>query len=157
MKSPRSVVLVRDSTDTQIATHVFDFSHLNTYLLTVVGLAKADGHLASLSNEIMTAAQRGDKISLRQLKPLCNSEPLIQLRADGNLAQAIEILGSGIHRLLVTTEDGAVVGVMSQLRIMDFFWNEGINFPNIQSLYPSMLGELGVGTHNPISVTSVLN
>ena len=64
------------------------------------------------------------------------------LPAGETLFQAIETLGSGIHQLLVTGTDGKVVGVLSQLRVMKFFWSEGINFPSIDRLYPAMLRDL---------------
>jgi len=74
------------------------------------------------------------------------------LPGEEKLSQAIQILGSGIHRLLVTATSGEVVGIASQLRIVEFFWNEGVNFPSIDRLYPALLRDLGVGTKDIVSV-----
>lgn len=84
--------------------------------------------------------------------PLFRKESLVTLPGSENLAQAIQILGSGIHRLLVTAPDGDVVGIASQLRIVEFFWNEGVNFASIDRLYPVMLRDLGIGTKEIVSV-----
>ena len=36
--------------------------------------------------------------------------------------------------------------------MVDFFWNEGVNFPTIDRLYPALLRDLGIGTQQIISV-----
>lgn len=157
LKSPTSVVLIRDSEADSTAVSVFDFSDLNTYLLTVVGLATPDSQHLAASKSIMDKAQSGKQVLLREIQPLCNSGPLITLDSECKLGQAVELLGSGIHRLLVTGKSGEAIGVMSQLRVLDFFWNEGVNFANIDSLYPMALRELATGTQHPISIKYVLN
>lgn len=118
----------------------------------VVGLSRPEGNQVHLFNDIMAKAQQGGRIALREIQPICRQEPIVNVSAGGKLAHAIEILGSGIHRLLVTDASGVVVGVLSQLRMVDFFWNEGVNFPTVDRLYPSSLRDLGIGTHQIISV-----
>lgn len=103
-------------------------------------------------NSILAKAQENGQIPLRDVFPLFRKESLITLPGDEQLAQAIEILGSGIHRLLVTATSGEVVGIASQLRIVEFFWNEGVNFPSIDRLYPVLLRDLGVGAKEIVSV-----
>ncbi|KID78404.1 Protein SDS23 [Metarhizium brunneum] len=154
LKSKTNVVLVRESSSLPAAVATFDYSDLNAYLLVVVGLSKPETHQVELYNDIMLNAREGKNISMRQIQPLCRQEPLVGLPSNGNLAQAIEILGSGIHRILITNSLGNVVGIMSQLLMVDFFWNEGVNFPAVDRLYPIMLRDLGVGTQQVISVNS---
>ncbi|KIE01540.1 CBS domain containing protein, partial [Metarhizium majus ARSEF 297] len=154
LKSKTNVVLVRESSSLPAAVATFDYSDLNAYLLVVVGLSKPEAHQVELYNDIMLNAREGKNISMRQIQPLCRQEPLVGLPSNGNLAQAIEILGSGIHRILITNSLGNVVGIMSQLLMVDFFWNEGVNFPAVDRLYPIMLRDLGVGTQQVISVNS---
>ncbi|KAK9441228.1 CBS domain containing protein [Metarhizium brunneum] len=154
LKSKTNVVLVRESSTLPAAVATFDYSDLNAYLLVVVGLSKPETHQVELYNDIMLNAREGKNISMRQIQPLCRQEPLVGLPSNGNLAQAIEILGSGIHRILITNSLGNVVGIMSQLLMVDFFWNEGVNFPAVDRLYPIMLRDLGVGTQQVISVNS---
>lgn len=143
---------MRNNTSDRVATATFDYSDLNAYLLVVVGLAKPEPDHVELYNDIMRQAREGQKILLRQIQPFCRQEPLVGVPSTGNLSQAIEILGSGIHRLLVTSSLGDVVGIMSQLRMVDFFWNEGVNFRTIDRLYPVLLRDLGMGAQQIISV-----
>lgn len=152
LKSPTNVVLVREDPSTHIAVSTFDYTDLNAYLLVVVGLAKPEEDQVELFNSILAKAQEGGQIPLRDVFPLFRKETLITLPGDEKLAQAIQILGSGIHRLLVTTTSGEVVGIASQLRIVEFFWNEGVNFPSIDRLYPALLRDLGVGAKEIVSV-----
>ncbi|KAF4992091.1 hypothetical protein FGRMN_7442 [Fusarium graminum] len=154
LKSPTNVVLVREDASTHIAVSTFDYTDLNAYLLVVVGLAKPEEDQIDLFNSILAKAQENGQIPLRDVFPLFRKESLITLPGDEKLAQAIEILGSGIHRLLVTAISGEVVGIASQLRIVEFFWNEGVNFPSIDRLYPILLRDLGVGAKDIVSVNS---
>lgn len=64
----------------------------------------------------------------------------------------MEILGSGVHRLIITDSAGDVVGILSQLRMVEFFWNEGVNFASIDQLYPILLRDLQIGTKDAISI-----
>lgn len=145
-------MLVRDSKTSNIVTSIFDYRDLNTYLLIVVGLTKPEDHQVALFNEIISRAQQGQAIPLRTLQPLFGREATVQLDAEDTLAQAVEILGSGIHRIVVSDFSNHIIGVLSQLRVADFFWNEGINFPTIERLYPVILRDLGIGTQHTISV-----
>ncbi len=77
---------------------------------------------------------------------------MIMLPADQSLVQAIEVLGSGIHRILVTDPASKVVGVLSQLQLLEFFWNERINFPIIDHLYPAALKDLHIGSQQIIAI-----
>lgn len=125
---------------------------MNAYLLVVVGLSKPAEDQIQLYNDIIRKAQEGLDITLREIQPICRQDPLVHLSTDGSLSQAIEVLGSGIHRVLVTDGEGSVGGIVSQLRVVDFFWNEGVNFPTIHQLYPTMLKDLGIGAQQIVSV-----
>ena len=118
----------------------------------VVGLSRPDGEQLQLFNRIMSTAQQGGRIALREIQPICRQDPIVNVVSTSNLAHAIEILGSGIHRVLVTGASGSVVGVLSPRHMVDFFWTEGVNFPTIDRLYPVLLRDLGIGTHKIISV-----
>ncbi|OAA49496.1 CBS domain containing protein [Metarhizium rileyi] len=154
LKSKTNVVLVRESSLASAALATFDYSDLNAYLLVVVGLSTPEPHQIELYNDIMWNAREGKDITIRQIQPLCRQEPLIKVPSNGNLAQAIEILGGGIHRILVTNTLGNILGIMSQLLMVDFFWNEGVNFPTVDRLYPILLRDLGIGVQQIISVNS---
>ncbi|GAO20079.1 uncharacterized protein UV8b_06339 [Ustilaginoidea virens] len=154
LKSKTNVVLIRENDTSYTALSTFDYSDLNAYLLVVIGLCKPEPDQAQLCNDIMLQARDGKQISLRQFQPLCKQEPLVGVPSSGKLSQAIEILGSGIHRLLVIDPLGDVLGIISQLRMVDFFWNEGVNFPVVDCLYSATLQDLGIGAQEVISVNS---
>lgn len=86
------------------------------------------------------------------MQPICRKEALVTLPGNDDLAKAIETFGSGIHRLLVTSPAGDVVGILSQLRLVEFFWNEGINFRAIDELYPKLMRDLRIGSQQIIAI-----
>ena len=152
MRSPTSVVLVREDESAKTATSTFDFNDLNAYLLIVVGLARPSEDQLTIYNGIVAKVQAGGSVSLREFQPLCRKETLINVPADAKLAQAIEVLGGGVHRILVAGPEDNVVGIVSQLRVLDFFWNERVNFPTIDHLYPTILRDLAIGTQQIFAV-----
>lgn len=156
LKSRPTVVLIRENAQSSAAVSTFDFKDLNAYLLVVVGLAKPEEDQIEASNNVAEKAQKGEPITLREIQPLCRKEALVTLPSLSNLAQAMEVLGSGVHRVLVTNESEEAVGIMSQLRLVEFFWNEGVNFASIDQLYPLSLKDLNIGTKDTISVTAML-
>lgn len=152
--SPTNAVLLRETAGSQQAISTFDYSDLNAYLLVVVGLAKADDENVSLYAEISKRAEDQTPISLREIRPLFKKSELVTLSADSTLDKAMEAFGGGIHRILITNSDGDVVGVLSQLRLLEFFWNEAVNFPVIDRLYGSLLKDLQIGTHQIIAINA---
>lgn len=145
-------MLVRESSSDRDVLSTFDHNDLNAYLLVVVGLAKPDEEHAALYSEIAQKAQAQSPISLREIQVLCRKEQLVLLSAESTLDKAMEVFGSGIHRILVTNPASDIVGIISQLRLVEFFWNEGINFPAIDRLYGALLRDLQIGTHQIIAI-----
>lgn len=131
---------------------IFDYNDLNAYLLAVVGLAKPAVEHVSLYEDIARRAQDREAIPLKDIQPICRHEQLVSLPPDEFLPGAIEVFGSGIHRLLVTAPDGETIGVVSQLKVLEFFWNEGVNFPVIDRLYPAILRDLQIGSQQIIAI-----
>ncbi|KAI1826605.1 hypothetical protein F4861DRAFT_536916 [Xylaria intraflava] len=153
--STSNVVLIRENAKSTKPVSTFDYSDLNAYILVVVGLGQPPDDLVELYHDIAKRAQARDSIPLRDIQPICRKETLVTLSGDDeSLVKAIEVFGSGIHRLLVTNFRGEVVGILSQLKLMEFFWNEGINFRVIDELYPKLMKELGVGSQQMIAVNS---
>jgi hypothetical protein len=149
-------VLVRERTSDKAAASTFDFSDLNAYLLVILGLVKPDEGLAAQYSEIALKAQSQTPISLGEIQPICRKNQLVSLSADSTLDKAVEVFGSGIHRILVTNKASEVVGVLSQLQLVEFFWNEAANFPTIDRLYGALLRDLHIGTHQIIAIKSFL-
>jgi hypothetical protein len=130
---------------------------LNAYILVVVGHGHPSDDLVELYDDIAKRAQDRSSIPLRDIQPLCRKESLVTLQGDANLVRAIEIFGSGIHRILVTNYKAEVIGILSQIKLVEFFWNEGVNFRAIDELYPKLMSELGVGSQQIIAVKYVAN
>ena len=152
LKSKSAVVLVRENATSEVAVSTFDSNDLNAYLLVVVGLAKPEEAHISLYDSVAKRAQGREAIPLRDIEPICRKDPVVRLAVEQNLTQAVEVLGSGIHRILVTDGTSKVVGVLDQLKLLEFFWNEGINFPAIDRLYPVALRDLPVGSQKIIAI-----
>ncbi|KAG6358228.1 hypothetical protein INS49_014112 [Diaporthe citri] len=146
-------VLVKDGPQKK-AVSSFDYRDLNAYLLAVVGLARPEDEHVALYDTIATRAREREAIPLKDIQPICRPEQLLSLPPETFLPGAIEVFGSGIHRLLITSEEGEVTGIVSQLKLLEFFWNEGINFPVIERLYPVLLRDLQIGSQQIISINA---
>jgi CBS domain-containing protein len=156
LKSTESnVVLVHENTDAKVAVSTFDHRDLNAYLLVVVGLAKPSEDDAKLYDDIVQKAKAREAIPLRDIQPLLRKNEIVTLPVTATLDKAVEYFGSGTHRILVTSEEGAVVGILSQSRLVEFFWNEAVNFPSIDKLYNANLRDLSIGSQRIIAVKSV--
>jgi hypothetical protein len=118
----------------------------------VVGLAQPPEDQITLYNDLASKARAREPIALEEIQAICRKEQLVTLPMDEDLPRAIQVFGGGIHRILVTGPSGDVVGILSQLRLVEFFWNEGINFRVIDELYPRLLRDLGIGSHQIIAV-----
>ncbi|KAF1950241.1 hypothetical protein CC80DRAFT_554470 [Byssothecium circinans] len=148
-----NVVLLREDKDSRTATGTFDYSDLNAYLLLVVGLAHPDeGDVASF-DELAKKGREGKPIPLKDVKDLGKKGPLITLPASADLTKAVEVFGSGVHRVLVA-EDGTsnVVGILTQLRLVRFFWDNRQSFPAVDKLYPRQIKDLNIGSHSVIAI-----
>ncbi|KAK3984938.1 hypothetical protein QBC44DRAFT_166410 [Cladorrhinum sp. PSN332] len=152
--SPTNVVLVRESPTSKQAISTFDYTDLNAYLLVVVGLAKPDEENIELYAGISERAQAQKPILLREIQSLSRKEQLVVLPAESTLDRAMEAFGSGVHRILITNQANEVIGILSQLRLLEFFWNEAVNFPVIDRLYGCLLRDLQVGTNKIIAINS---
>ena len=150
------MVLIREHRGTRQAVDTFDYSDLNAYLLLVVGLAHPDQEDVSSFNELAQKGREGKPIPLQDVKDLRKKEqkePFIRVPRTQTLTRAMEIFGSGIHRIIVVKEGTSdVVGVLSQLQLISFFYQHGRNFPAIDPLYGVALKELEIGSRNVIAI-----
>ncbi|KAF2813884.1 uncharacterized protein BDZ99DRAFT_366314, partial [Mytilinidion resinicola] len=150
---PPNVVLIRDSPESHTAVGTFDYNDLNAYLLLVVGLAKPSEEDAESVDKVLTKAREGKPIALREVKDLGKKEPLIVLPHTADLKKSMELFGSGIHRILVVKEGTTeVIGILSQLRLVNFFWENRKSFPAIDQLYPMYIKDLNLGSHTVFAI-----
>jgi len=143
------VVLVRNEISARLPIATFDYNDLNAYLLVVVGLARPDEQSIAMYDAIACKARDGVAVPLSDIQVLSRKEELVSLQASDTLDRAIELLGGGIHRVVVLDGAKGVVGILSQSRLVEFFWNEGVHFSSVDKLYPITLRDLGIGTAGP--------
>ncbi|KAG0647416.1 sds23 [Hyphodiscus hymeniophilus] len=150
--SPNVILLREHATDTTVCG-TFDYNDLNAYLLVVVGLAHPDEDQLELFSALAKKTREGTQIPLRDIQDLAKKAPLVTLSEREDLSKAIEIFGSGVHRILVCKQDTTeVVGILSQLTLVKFLWDNGSSFPSIDQLYPMILRDLNIGTLQTISI-----
>ncbi|KAF2433671.1 hypothetical protein EJ08DRAFT_563399, partial [Tothia fuscella] len=146
-----NVILLRESKETNTAISTFDYNDLNAYLLLVVGLAQPEDRQSF--KELAQKGREGKPIPLKDIKDLGKKEPLVTLPHTADISKAVEAFGSGIHRILIVTENTHdVVGVLTQLRLVTFFWENGKHFPAIEQLYQATLRELDIGSHSVFAI-----
>lgn len=153
---PPNVVLIREKPTDTVACGTFDYNDLNNYLLIVVGLANPEEGQVEAYSKVARDARAGTPIPLREVYTLAKKAPMVTLSQVEDLSKAVEIFGSGVHRILVC-KDGTsdVVGVLSQLKLLQFLWDNGSCFPAIDALYPIILRDLDIGTHQTIAIKYV--
>ncbi|KAK3622989.1 cell separation during budding [Elasticomyces elasticus] len=145
-----NVVLIRETRRTKTAIGTFGYSELNAYLLLVLGLSKPD----ELAQELAERAQSGQTIPLSDVNDhLGPREQPAFLPHTAELSKAMEILGGGIHRVVITKEGTSeAVGVLTQLRLVRFFWDNHKNFRATEQLYSLSLKELELGNQDMVAI-----
>ncbi|KAL8846859.1 MAG: hypothetical protein Q9221_008088 [Calogaya cf. arnoldii] len=153
ISSGAHVLLVRHRKDERAAHATYDYRDLTQYLLFATGQLQPDEDHLPIFTSLAKKAQAGQIIPLRDAKSLGNKEPFMTLPATANLTHAIEVFGGGVHRIIIV-EEGTdnVVGILSQLRLVKFLWENGRNFPIIDALYSKTIKDLGIGSQLTISV-----
>ena len=102
---------------------------------------------------LATRAKAQQPISVREATSIAPKPPLITLSESNDLSKATEIFGSGVHRILICKEGTQeVVGVLSQLKLVNFLWENANSFPTLDLLYPVILRDLNIGTIQAISI-----
>lgn len=150
------MVLVREDRKSREAYTTFDYSDLNAYLLLVIGLVQPNENEPLVTEKLTHVAdktRKGEKVTLREIQNIGPKEALITLPESASLAQAVETFGSGVHRIIIT-RDGSTdtVGVLTQLRLVSFFRENGVDFPSVEELLPVPLKDLGIGARPVVSI-----
>ena len=87
------------------------------------------------------------------MKDLVKEEPLVTLPPSADLTRAVETFGGGVHRIVVVNEDTSeAVGILSQLTLVKFLWENGRCFPVIDQLYPQYMKDVKIGSHQVMSI-----
>ena len=145
-----NVVLIRESRKTRTAIGLFGYDELNAYLLLVLGWRHPDEHGA----QIVERARSGETLALREVNEhLGSREDPVFLSQTANLSEAMEMLGGGLHRVVVC-KDGTseAIGILTQLRLVRFFWENHQNFATTEQLYSLTLKDLDVGAKEVLAI-----
>jgi hypothetical protein len=146
-------VLLTDAPESRVATGTFDYTDLNAYLLLVVGVAQPDEHQLPRFKELAQKGREGKEIPMKDVKDLGRKEPLVFLSRKQPLTKAVEIFGSGIHRIVISEDKSQeVVGVLTQLRLVEFFWENRTHFSPIEPLFHATLRDLELGSHSVFAI-----
>ena len=153
-RSSVSVILIRKTKADHTVIGTFDYNDLNAYLLLVVGLASPETEEEkSRYHQLAQKANEGREVSLKEAKDVARKDAFVTLPRTAYLTNAVEIFGGGVHRLIIVDEKtNKVKGILSQLRLVKFLWENGRSFPAINDLYPQTIWGLGIGSHRVISI-----
>jgi CBS domain-containing protein len=149
-----NVILIRESTDSRKAIGVFDYDDLNSYLLLVTGLARPQDSDFDQVDSIVSRARTNQPVELGNVKQLLGrKEPPAFCEGSDTLARAVEIFGGGCHRILVRAPGSQdVVGILSQVRLLRFLWENRASFQPVEQLHNRSLKELDLGSHSVVSI-----
>ena len=145
-----NVVLIRESRKTKTAIGTFGYDELNAYLLLVLGMSQPDESAAQIAER----ARGGETLALKEVNDhLGSREGPAFLPSTAYLTQAMEMLGSGLHRIVVCKEGTSeAFGILSQLRLVRFFWENHQNFEGTERLYARTLKELNIGAKEVLAI-----
>ncbi|KAG8630146.1 hypothetical protein KVT40_001765 [Elsinoe batatas] len=149
-----NMVLIRKERNMKIAVGAFDYDDLIAYLLLVTELARPAGAEDKDITDVLQRARSNKPIPLEDIKYLLNRrEPPVFLEHTALLPRAVEIFGSGCHRIIVRREASLnVAGILSQLRLVRFLWENVKNFHVIERLHAKSIRELELGSHSVMSI-----
>ena len=119
----------------------------------MVGVTQPDAEHIADFRELAEKAKGGGSIPVKAVKKLGQKEPITFLPHTADLLKAVEIFGTGVHRIVLVKEGTQeVVGILSQTRLVKFLWENGRSFPIIDQLYPQYLRDLKIGSSHVISI-----
>ena len=149
-----NVILIREHKNTRTAIGAFDYDDLNAYLLLVTNLAMPAEAADSEIKDVLTRARKNQPIPLSDIRYLLGrKEPPAFLEHTDTLTKAVEIFGGGYHRIIVRKQGTAeVIGILSQLRLVRFLWDNIKSFGNVEPLHARTLRDLSIGSHEVISI-----
>jgi CBS-domain-containing membrane protein len=121
--------------------------------LVIVGLAHPENSEIASYDELARKARVGEPIYIKEVKRLTKKNPFVTISHKAGLAKAMELFSSGVHRVGVVDEEShKIVGILSQLRALKFFWENGGAFPEIDQLFQHTIKDLNIGSSAVINI-----
>ena len=122
----------------------FDYNDLNAYLLLVLD------KITVKNEQVARDGQSGRHVSVGDIVRLVPKDPFIRLPDTDNLATAMAILGSGVHRIAITNPQmTAIRGILSQRRLVKYLWDNARSFKDLDPLLNASLQDLQIGSLYP--------
>jgi len=107
-------------------------------VLGVTDAAQYSSKESSSFQDLVKKAREGDhNIPVRLVGDIGMKDPFITLPASDTLAQVVQIMASGVHRVAVTKDSTSseVIGVLSQRKVVKFFWENIRSFVDLEPIY----------------------
>ncbi|KAH3683212.1 hypothetical protein WICPIJ_005825 [Wickerhamomyces pijperi] len=140
----------------------FDYTDLNAYLLLVLGRLQITEEDFEKNNyyknpqevqALIAKAKKGEQVPVKFVTQLVPKNPFYKLSEQENLSSVVEILGTGVHRIAIVDQDFTrITGILSQRRLIKYFWDNARRFPSLEPLFQSTLAELSIGEKNVVSI-----
>lgn len=147
---------------TNIDSLTFDYTDLNAYLLLILGRLQIteqnfDKNAYYKNPEeiqhLISKAKRGEQVPVKFVTQLVPKNPFYKLSEQEHLSSVVEILGTGVHRIAIVDPDFTrITGILSQRRLIKYFWDNARRFPSLEPLFQSTLAELSIGEKNVVSI-----
>ncbi|RIB25299.1 hypothetical protein C2G38_510195 [Gigaspora rosea] len=138
---------------------MFDWADVMTYLLIVLKkkdaskqLEKTDAELSAEFNDLVKLASHCQPVPVKLASDLSKKNPFYSVLPETSLLQVVELFGSGTHR--VVDANGIIKGILTQSRVVNYFYQNVTKFPPIEQLFPKTLNELDIGKGFVISALS---
>lgn len=151
MDSSAKLVLVRNDKTLTEVVNVFDYDHVNAYLCFVTGISQPASITDTERDEILQCVQRHEPVHLDQLQHVFGERagPSFLNHTD-TLSQAMEMLGSGVHRVIVKKAGTSeICGVLTQLQLVELFWE---HVRSADAINAKTLRNLGIGETSVIAI-----
>lgn len=145
---------IKNASQDTFVFDTFDYADLVAYLLLVLGRIEPADDSNKDVIENVNKARAGKVVPVKFAAQLSVKNPFLTLKSTDTISRAVEILGSGVHRVAVldATNADIVVGILSQRRLLRFIWEQGRVFTSLQPLFHKSLEELGIGSKQVISI-----
>lgn len=131
----------------------FDYADLNAYLLIVMGLIEPVNNDEETENYVKKA-RTGHVVPVKFAAHLGAKNELTSLKSNSTILQAVEILGSGVHRVVISDaiDPKITIGILSQRRLIRFIWENGRRFKSLEPFFQMKLSDLGIGPKEVVSI-----
>lgn len=144
----------------------FDYTDVNGYLLLMMNkFLPTESSIKSMIDtgsvqseqevgEFITRAKNGQSVPVLFVSQLAAKNPFLRFAESNTLANIVQVLGSGVHRIAITAndDDKHIVGILSQRRLMKYIWENGRRFKGLETLFQTSLADLKIGSKKLVTI-----